>query len=194
MTKAEFEEKREELNDKVREAIEELNCSFEQLSEASNNNYDTDSEVNNVIDGAEADLENIKHHVRYLEDSINDLGDLQDELKRLDMEYDEEDEEEENMENKSTEEYVIGILFPTDNETTIKYVTEVQTDPKVAKWEDGKEAKTFSKDYANDLVFGLCTNGYPAISIIKTGCLLLKNPEKKTEANFENNTKKEEDC
>lgn len=92
----------------------------------------------------------------------------------------------------NTEEYVIGVLFPTDNETTIKYVTEVQTDPKVAKWEDGKEAKTFSKDYANDLVFGLCMNGYPAISIIKTGCLLLENPEKKTEANFENNTKKEE--
>lgn len=110
------------------------------------------------------------------------------------MEYDEEDEEEENMENKSTEEYVIGILFPTDNETTIKYVTEVQTDPKVAKWEDGKEAKTFSKDYANDLVFGLCMNGYPAISIIKTECLLLENPEKKTEVNFENNIKKEEDC
>ena len=39
MTKAEFEEKREELNDKVREAIEELNCSFEQLGAASNNDY-----------------------------------------------------------------------------------------------------------------------------------------------------------
>jgi len=188
MTKAEFEEKREELNDRVREAIEELNCSFEQLGAASNNDYNTNSEVSNVIDNAEADLENIKNHVRYLEDSINDLGDLQDELKWLDMEYD----EEEDMENKNTEEYVIGVLFPTDNETTIKYVTEVQTDPKVAKWEDGKEAKTFSKDYANDLVFGLCMNGYPAISIIKTECLLLENPEKKTEANFENNTKKEE--
>lgn len=180
--------KREELNDRVREAIEELNCSFEQLGAASNNDYNTNSEVSNVIDNAEADLENIKNHVRYLEDSINDLGDLQDELKWLDMEYD----EEEDMENKSKEEYVVGILFPTDNETTIKYVTEVQTDPKVAKWDDGKEAKTFSKDYANDLVFGLCMNGYPAISIIKTGCLLLENPEKKTEANFENNTKKEE--
>ena len=92
MTKAEFEEKREELNDRVREAIEELNCSFEQLGAASNNDYNTNSEVSNVIDNAEADLENIKNHVRYLEDSINDLGDLQDELKWLDMEYDEEDE------------------------------------------------------------------------------------------------------
>lgn len=93
MTKAEFEEKREELDDRVREAIEELNCSFEQLSAASNNDYNTDSEVSNVIDCAEADLENIKNHLSYIENSINDLGDLQDELKWLDMEYDEEDEE-----------------------------------------------------------------------------------------------------
>ena len=56
MTKAEFEEKREELNDKVKEAIEELNCSFEQLSAASNNDYDAYGEVSNVIDNAEADL------------------------------------------------------------------------------------------------------------------------------------------
>ena len=194
MTKAEFEEKKSELNNRVKEAIEELNCSFEQLVSASNNDYNTDSEISKVIDNAEADLENIKNHVRYLEDSINDLGDLQDELKWLDMEYDEDEEGEENMEKENTEEYVVGILFPTNNETTIKYVTEVQTEPKVAKWDDGKEAKTFSKDYANDLVFGLCTNGYPAISIIKTGCLLLENPEKKTEVHFENDTKKEEDC
>ena len=44
------------------------------------------------------------------------------------------------MARKAKEEYVVGILFPTKTQTTIKYVTSVQTEPKVAKWDDGKEA------------------------------------------------------
>ena len=43
---------------------------------------------------------------------------------------------------KKAEQYVVGILFPTKTETTIKYVTSIQTEPKVAKWDDGKEAMT----------------------------------------------------
>ena len=78
-----------------------------------------------------------------------------------------------------TEQYVIGILFPTRTETTIKYVTDVQFDPKVAKWEDGQMAMTFSKDYANDLAFGLCVNGYAAVVMIKADYLDLRNPEGK---------------
>ena len=72
------------------------------------------------------------------------------------------------MARKAKEEYVVGILFPTKTQTTIKYVTSVQTEPKVAKWDDGKEAMTFSKDYAN---------GYAAIVMIKPDYLTLVNPE-----------------
>ena len=78
---------------------------------------------------------------------------------------------------KKAEQYVVGILFPTKTETTIKYVTSIQTEPKVAKWNDGEEAMTFSKDYAKDLAFGLCVNGYAAIVMIKPDYLTLVNPE-----------------
>ena len=77
---------------------------------------------------------------------------------------------------RKTEQYVIGILFPTKTETTIKYVTSVQTKPKVAKWEDGKPAMIFSKEYAKDLAFGLCVNNYIAVPMIKADYLDLANP------------------
>ena len=78
---------------------------------------------------------------------------------------------------RKSETYVGGILFPTETETKIKYVTDVQTHPKVAKWEDGKEAMTFSKEYAKDLAFGLCVNGHVAVPILKADYLELVNPE-----------------
>ena len=81
------------------------------------------------------------------------------------------------MTQKSKEEYVVGILFPTKTQTTIKYVTSIQTEPKIAHWDDGKEAMIFSKDYAKDLAFGLCVNGYIAIVMIKPDYLTLVNPE-----------------
>lgn len=80
---------------------------------------------------------------------------------------------------RKPEQYVIGILFPTRTETTIKYVTSVQIEPKVAKWDDGEPAMTFSKDYAKDIAFGLCVNGYAAVVMIKADYLNLKNPERK---------------
>ena len=88
---------------------------------------------------------------------------------------------------KKAEQYVVGILFPTKTETTIKYVTSIQTEPKVAKWDDGKEAMIFSKNYAKDLAFGLCMNGYAAIVMIKPDYLTLVNPESKV-LNHINNT------
>lgn len=80
------------------------------------------------------------------------------------------------MARKAKEEYVIGILSSYKDRTEIKYVTSVQTEPKVAKWDDGKEAMVFSKDYARDLAFGLCVNGYAAIVMIKPDYLTLVNP------------------
>ena len=78
---------------------------------------------------------------------------------------------------RKAEQYVIGILSSYEDRTEIKYVTSVQTEPKVAKWDDGKEAMTFSKDYAKDLAFGLCMNGYASIVMIKPDYLDLRNPE-----------------
>ena len=78
---------------------------------------------------------------------------------------------------RKAEQYVIGVLSSYKDRTEIKYVTSVQTEPKVAKWDEGKEAKTFSKDYAKDLAFGLCVNGYTAIVMIKPDYLTLVNPE-----------------
>ena len=78
---------------------------------------------------------------------------------------------------RKAEQYVIGILLSYEDRTEIKYVTSVQTEPKVAHWEDGKQAMEFSKNYANDLAFGLCANGYAAIVMIKPDYLTLVNPK-----------------
>ena len=82
---------------------------------------------------------------------------------------------------RKAEQYVIGILLSYENRTEIKYVTSVQTEPKIAHWEDGESAITFSKDYAKDLAFGLCMNGYTAIVMIKPDYLTLVNPKSEIE-------------
>lgn len=78
---------------------------------------------------------------------------------------------------RKAEEYVVGILFPYKDRTEIKYVTNVSSEHKVAKWEDGKEAITFSKAYAKDLAWGLTLNGNPAIAMLKESYLNLSNPK-----------------
>lgn len=79
--------------------------------------------------------------------------------------------------SRKAEEYVIGILFPYEERTEIKYVTSILNEVKVAKWEDGKEAMTFSKAYAKDLAWALSFNGNPAIIMLKESYLTLKNPK-----------------
>ena len=78
---------------------------------------------------------------------------------------------------RKAEEYVVGILFPYKDRTEIKYVTSVSRISKTAKWDDGKDAMTFSKDYAKDLAIGIIWNGNPAIVMLKEDWLNLKNPE-----------------
>lgn len=74
--------------------------------------------------------------------------------------------------------YVIGVIGGNDNVNTIKYVTSIDTNTNVAKWESNKEAKVFdSKSYAEDIAFGLCVNGYSAVVMIKPDYIALKNPE-----------------
>lgn len=83
--------------------------------------------------------------------------------------------------SRKADEYVVGVLFPYKDRTEIKYVTNVSSESKVAKWEDGKEAMTFSKTYAKDLAWGLTLNGHPAIAMLKESYLLLENPKIESE-------------
>lgn len=79
------------------------------------------------------------------------------------------------------DEYVVGILFAYEDRTEIKYVTSIDMETKYAHWEDGKEAKIFSKDWAKDLAWALCLNGNAAIPMIKPNYLDLRNPKTKEE-------------
>ena len=45
------------------------------------------------------------------------------------------------------------------------WVTDVNNATKTAKWEHGKRAKEFGMHAAENLVFGLCANGYPAMVV-----------------------------
>ena len=86
---------------------------------------------------------------------------------------------------KKSEDYVVGILFNYDDRTEIKFVTEVNVANKSAYWNSGKEAMVFSKEYAKDLAFGLCVNGYVAIPMFKANYLNLGNSEtEKSEEKF----------
>lgn len=80
---------------------------------------------------------------------------------------------------RKSEEYVVGVLFAYEDRTEIKYVTGIETETKIAYWKDGKEAMTFSKDWAKDLAWALCLNGNAAIPMLKADYLNLVNPEKK---------------
>lgn len=79
------------------------------------------------------------------------------------------------------EEYVVGILFPYENRTEIKYVTSISSKSKIAKWDDEQNAMTFSKAYAKDLAWGLTLNGNPAIAMLKESYLHLENPKIESE-------------
>ena len=83
--------------------------------------------------------------------------------------------------SRKAEECVVGILFPYENRTEIKYVTSISSKSKVAKWEDGQNAMTFSKAYAKDLAWGLTLNGNPAIAMLKESYLHLENPKIESE-------------
>ena len=83
--------------------------------------------------------------------------------------------------SRKAEEYVVGILFPYENRTEIKYVTSISSKSKIAKWDDEQNAMTFSKAYAKDLAWGLTLNGNPAIAMLKESYLHLENPKIESE-------------
>lgn len=69
--------------------------------------------------------------------------------------------------------YYVGII----ESRHVSYVTEVDYTNKTSKWESGKRAKPMTIHEAENLVFGLCCNGYPAT--------ILKMPEFMEPANVE---------
>lgn len=61
------------------------------------------------------------------------------------------------MKNK----YYVGLM----HENSIRYVTEMDTIRRDAKWEAGKPAVPMSKARAVDLFLGLRCNGYKAVTV-----------------------------
>lgn len=70
--------------------------------------------------------------------------------------------------------YVVGVLDAYEDRTEIKYVTGIP-ERNYAEWKSGEPAMELSKEYAKDLAFGLCVNGYAAIPMLKADYLNLRN-------------------
>lgn len=83
--------------------------------------------------------------------------------------------------SRKADEYVIGVLFTYVDHTEIKFVTSEDNFKNVCYWEDGKEAKAFSKEHAKDTAYCLCMNGFVAVPMLKADYLTLSNAEKKEE-------------
>lgn len=71
--------------------------------------------------------------------------------------------------------YVVGVLESYEDRIEIKFVTGIP-ERKYAEWKAGETAMEFSKEYAKDVAFGLCVNGYAAIPMLKADYLKLGNP------------------
>ena len=69
--------------------------------------------------------------------------------------------------------YYVGII----NSRKVSYVTGIDYSTKSAKWTSGERAKAMGMHEAENLVFGLCCNGYPAT--------ILKMPDFMEPANVE---------
>ena len=54
--------------------------------------------------------------------------------------------------------YYVGII----NSRKVSYVTAIHNSTRTAEWAEGERAKPMGMHEAENLVFGLCCNGYPA--------------------------------
>lgn len=65
-------------------------------------------------------------------------------------------------------------VFTNEGETA--YITSIDYSSKTFEYESGKEAMKFSKEQAEDIIFGmLCNFTVGAIITVYKGCLKLKN-------------------
>lgn len=72
---------------------------------------------------------------------------------------------------RKKDEYAIGIL---NRGGTIKYVTSIG-EHSTARWESGKDAITFSKEFAVDMCRGFAWNGISAVPVLKLDWADLRN-------------------
>lgn len=74
--------------------------------------------------------------------------------------------------------WCIGLLFNDG----LRFVTSLEWSPKTFKWESGKEPMYFdSKEYVDDIAFGMQMNFYPAVVMEVPDGFTLRNPEKEEE-------------
>ena len=78
---------------------------------------------------------------------------------------------------KKKVEYVVGVL---QKDGSYKYVTDLG-DHHTAYWKDGKEAMTFSLEWATDMCRGFAWNGIVGQPMVKLEWRDYINPEKKEE-------------
>ena len=71
--------------------------------------------------------------------------------------------------------YIYHVAIIDHNTNQLRFVTEIMNQTRVAKWEDGKPAKKFTKTLADDLMFGLICNGYDAVVVKAAQHLELSN-------------------
>ena len=70
--------------------------------------------------------------------------------------------------------WAIALLF----EKGIRYVTSIEWNPKTFQWESGKEAMYFdSKEYVDDIAFGIMMNFYPVVVMEVPDGYELRNPK-----------------
>ena len=69
--------------------------------------------------------------------------------------------------------YYVGVIYSRK----VSYVTGIDNSTRTAKWTEGERAKPMGLHEAENLVFGLCVNGYPAT--------ILKMPDFMEPANVE---------
>ena len=87
-------EKRENLDYKIREQIQQVNQELESLRAAANTDYSVDDEnVKDILDEAEADLDNIKSCISLVEDALEELLELKESRESLDDDFEEQEEE-----------------------------------------------------------------------------------------------------
>ena len=74
--------------------------------------------------------------------------------------------------------YYIAILFKGGR---YRFVTSINKS--TAHWEDGQPARNFQLNLAKDIVFGLVSNGWPAVIVTAPASFELANPEKEAVEN-----------
>lgn len=79
---------------------------------------------------------------------------------------------------KKKVEYVVGVQM---DDGSYRYVTEINNMNRTARWDAGKQAITFSEEWAIDLCRGFAWNGIVGQPMIKLDWRDYINPEKEEE-------------